>query len=91
MTRFAARAVAAVIALLLLVPAAPVGAGEPEPSCPNPPTLLSLQPALIYVAAKLAKHDRLTILAMGSSSTEGIGASSPAASARSAVRLAWAR
>ena len=29
--------------------------------------------------AKLAKRDKLTILAMGSSSTEGIGASSPAA------------
>jgi lysophospholipase L1-like esterase len=79
MTRFAARTVAAVIALLLLLPAAPVGAGEAEPACPNPPALLALQPALIYVAAKLAKHDRLTILAMGSSSTEGIGASSPAA------------
>src|SRR3954469_7612433 len=78
MTRLSARAVAAVIGLLLLPPA-PVGAGEAEPVCPNPPDLLSLHPALIYVGAKLAKHDRLTILAMGSSSTEGVGASSPAA------------
>ena len=36
-------------------------------------------PTLNYVAAKLAKREKLTILAMGSSSTEGIGASSPAA------------
>jgi lysophospholipase L1-like esterase len=79
MTRLAARAVAALIALLLLLPAAPVGAGEVEPACPNPPALLSLHPALIYVAAKLATHGKLTILAMGSSSTAGIGASSPAA------------
>ena len=79
MTRLAARAVAAVIALLLLLPAAPVGAGEVEPACPNPPALLSLHPALIYVAAKLATHGKLTILAMGSSSTAGVGASSPAA------------
>src|SRR6185312_9954610 len=34
---------------------------------------------LTYVAAKLAKRQTLTILAMGSSSTEGVGASSPAA------------
>jgi lysophospholipase L1-like esterase len=76
MMRLAA-CVAAVIALLL--PAAPVGADQAEPVCPNPPALLSLHPTLIYVAAKLAKRDRLTILAMGSSSTEGVGASSPAA------------
>jgi acyl-CoA thioesterase I len=79
MTRLAARAVAAVIALLLLLPGVPAGAGEVEPGCPNPPALLSLHPALIYVAAKLATHGKLTILAMGSSSTAGAGASSPAA------------
>ena len=79
MRRLAAPAVAALIALLLLLPAAPAGAGEVEPACPNPPALLSLHPALIYVAAKLATHGKLTILAMGSSSTAGAGASSPAA------------
>jgi len=79
MTRLSAGAVAAALGLLLLLLAAPVGAGEAEPACPNPPALLSLHPALIYVGAKLAKHNRLTILAMGSSSTEGVGASSPAA------------
>ncbi|MGD9617332.1 MAG: SGNH/GDSL hydrolase family protein [Alphaproteobacteria bacterium] len=80
MTRLAARALGAVIALLLAASAAPVGAGGAEPACPTPPTLLSIKPALTYVAAKLAKRERLTILAMGSSSTEGVGASSPAAS-----------
>jgi lysophospholipase L1-like esterase len=79
MTRLAARAVVSAIALLLPLSVAPAGAEETAPACPNPPALLSLHPALIYVAAKLAKHDRLTILAMGSSSTEGVGASSPAA------------
>src|SRR3954462_3432830 len=79
MRRLAARAVTAVIALLLLLPAAPVGAGEVEPACPNPPALLSLHPALIYVAAKLATHGKLTILAMGAASTAGAGASSAAA------------
>jgi lysophospholipase L1-like esterase len=79
MTRMAARVFGAVIVLLLLMQAQPVGAGAAEPACPTPPALLSIKPTLTYVAAKLAKREKLTILAMGSSSTEGIGASSPAA------------
>jgi lysophospholipase L1-like esterase len=77
MMRLGVQAAVAVIALLL--PAAPVAAGEAEQGCLNPPALLSLHSTLSYVAAKLARHDKLTILAMGSSSTEGVGASSPAA------------
>jgi acyl-CoA thioesterase-1 len=76
----------ALAAMLLLGSAAvplagfgPVGAYAAEPACSTPPALLSIEPMLSYVAAKLAKRQTLTILAMGSSSTEGIGASSPAA------------
>lgn len=36
------------------------------------------KPALPHVAARLAKHQPLTIIAFGSSSTEGVGASTPA-------------
>src|SRR3954447_10389163 len=80
MTSVAARALGAACALLLLLQVSSAGAGEADPACPTPAALLSLQPTLTYVAAKLAKRERLTILAMGSSSTEGVGASSPAAS-----------
>jgi lysophospholipase L1-like esterase len=54
----------------------PARAGEAA-SCPTPPGLLVLKPVLTFVAAKIAKRERLTILAMGSSSTEGAGASAP--------------
>jgi acyl-CoA thioesterase I len=79
MIRIAAPVLGAAIALLLLLPVLPAGAGEAEPGCATPPALLSLKPTLTYLAAKLAKREGLTILAMGSSSTEGIGASNPAA------------
>ena len=62
-----------------LKPSGRFGAYATEPTCSTPPALLSIEPTLTYVAAKLAKRETLTILAMGSSSTEGIGASSPAA------------
>ncbi len=74
-----ARAYSTAIVALLLMPASPVAAGEGAPACPTPASLLSIKPALPYVAAKIAKREKLTILAMGSSSTEGVGASSPAA------------
>ena len=79
MTRHLFRAFGAAMALLLLVESPPVGAAEAEPGCPTPPALSSIMPTLTYVAAKLAKREKLTVLAMGSSSTQGVGASSPAA------------
>src|SRR3954447_20623630 len=79
MTGRAARALGVAFALLLCLQVPPAGAGDTEPGCSTPPALLSLTPTLTYMAAKLAKRERLTILAMGSSSTQGIGASSPAA------------
>jgi lysophospholipase L1-like esterase len=80
MTHIAARVLGAAIALLLSLQTAPAGTGEGQAACPTPPALLSLKPALTYIGAKLAKREKLIILAMGSSSTEGVGASSPAAS-----------
>jgi acyl-CoA thioesterase I len=79
MTHIAAWVLGAAVAVLLSLRAATAGAGEAPPACATPPDLLSLKPALSYIGAKLAKREKLTILAMGSSSTEGIGASNPAA------------
>jgi lysophospholipase L1-like esterase len=80
MRRFAGGAFGAAVALLLWLIASTAGAAGTDPACQTPAALLSLQPGLAHVAARLAKRDRLTILAIGSSSTEGVGASSPAAS-----------
>jgi lysophospholipase L1-like esterase len=79
MRRLALGAFMAALALLFSVEGAPVVAAEAEPGCATPPALSSIMPTLTYVAAKLAKHEKLTVLAMGSSSTQGVGASSPSA------------
>ena len=76
MTRLAAGGFGAAITVLFLLQAPAAGG---EPACPTPPALLSIAPTLNYVAAKLAKRGKLTVLAMGSSSTEGVGASNRAA------------
>ena len=49
-------------------------------ACTAPPDILRLAQPLTHAAARLAKHEPLTIVAVGSSSTFGAGASSPAAS-----------
>src|SRR4051812_26304215 len=76
---FGAAAVLLLSAAAPLAGSGPVGAYAAEAACSTPPALLSIEPTLTYVAAKLAKREKLTILAMGSSSTEGIGASNPGA------------
>ena len=50
------------------------------PTCDAPLDLLRLTYPLSRVAQKLATHEPITIVAIGSSSTAGAGASSPAAS-----------
>jgi acyl-CoA thioesterase I len=57
--------------------------------CTAPTDILRLAQPLTRTAARLAKHEVLTIVAIGSSSTFGAGASSPAASypSRLAVEL----
>ena len=52
-------------------------AAEPE-LCAGPPGGIAIVPPLEHVAARLAKGGPLTIVAVGSSSTSGIGASEPA-------------
>lgn len=55
------------------------GAEAASDGCPTPSALLAIRPALTHVAARLAGGEKLTIVAVGSSSTEGVGASAPAA------------
>ncbi len=58
-------------------------------ACSAPSALMRLTQPLPHVAQRLAKHQPLTIVAIGSSSTFGAGASSPAASypSRLAIEL----
>jgi len=72
-------------------PTAPVSAptANPAPSCSAPPELARFNYPLRHAARRLASGEPLTIVAIGSSSTAGAGASSPAASypSRLAVEL----
>jgi len=54
-------------------------AETPAPPCDAPLDLLRLANPLSHLAQKLAARDPITIVAIGSSSTAGAGASSPAA------------
>jgi acyl-CoA thioesterase I len=64
---------AAVIPLSLTVPA------YARPACDAPLRLLRFTNPLARVAKKLAEHEPVVIVAIGSSSTQGVGASSKAA------------
>jgi acyl-CoA thioesterase I len=68
---------AGLAALLLLVVAAGRHAEAAAPSCAAPTALDHLQAPLPHLAAKLAAGQEITIVAFGSSSTQGIGASTP--------------
>lgn len=70
-------AVAALIVGLALPLAA--RAETPAPPCDAPLDLIRLANPLSHLAQKLAARDPITIVAIGSSSTAGAGASSPAA------------
>lgn len=65
------------ILLAGLVLAAPAAAGEPGGSCPRPPALLDPPPTAAAIVRALREAHRLRIVALGSSSTEGTGASRP--------------
>ena len=69
--------------------ASPVRADTTAPACVTPVELVRLANPLPRVAQKLASAEPVTIVAIGSSSTSGAGASSPAASypSRLAVEL----
>ncbi len=64
-------------------------AQETAPACKAPNELIRLTQPLAHTAKRLAGGDPLTIVAIGSSSTAGAGASSPAASypSRLAIEL----
>jgi len=56
-----------------------VGRAETQPACDAPLALLRLANPLLHLARKLANREPVTIVAIGSSSTAGAGASSKAA------------
>ncbi len=64
-------------ALVVLVGAALDGAAKARPlaACEAPPQLIAIGPALTRVAARIEHGQPLTIVAIGSSSTQGVGAS----------------
>lgn len=81
MIRMLSLAAGAVLAVLTA--SAGAGAGETRAvlaGCVAPPTLLAIEPTLTRVAARIEKREKLTIVAVGSSSTQGVGASAPALS-----------
>jgi acyl-CoA thioesterase-1 len=66
--------------LILLAAAVPVGADETVqavPQCSAPAEALRLTQPLVRVANRLARRQPVTIVAIGSSSTAGVGASAP--------------
>jgi acyl-CoA thioesterase I len=69
-------------ALAVLVGSALDDAAVPGPpdGCAAPAQLVSIGPALTHIAARVAAGQPLTIVAIGSSSTQGVGASAPALS-----------
>lgn len=83
-------AVALGAALAALAVAAERGGAGASAGCTAPPELLSIVPALTHVAARVKQRQPLTIVAIGSSSTRGVGASAPDKSypSRLAVELA---
>jgi acyl-CoA thioesterase I len=72
------RVVLARLAALLLIVLSAWGPAAAAPPCTAPTPVDRLQAKLPHVAARLAAGERITIVAFGSSSTEGIGASAPA-------------
>jgi acyl-CoA thioesterase I len=54
--------------------------GTATPSCATPPALSAIDVALDRSSVRIGQHEPLTIVAMGSSSTQGVGASTPAMS-----------
>jgi acyl-CoA thioesterase I len=50
------------------------------PSCATPPALSAIEVVLDRSSVRVGQHEPLTIVAMGSSSTQGVGASTPAMS-----------
>jgi len=69
----------AVALLVGLAAVVPLRAETAAPACDNPLDLIRMANPLSHVAKKISAGEPLTIVALGSSSTAGAGASSPAA------------
>jgi acyl-CoA thioesterase I len=78
-----------VIALAIVISVYAVAARAADRLCEDPINLTRLDRPLLHVGQRLAAREPITIVAIGSSSTAGAGASSPAASypSRLAVEL----
>ena len=72
----------ALVATLLALPALPqpAHAQAAPPACEAPAELARFQRPFAHLAGRIAQHRPVTVVAVGSSSTLGVGASSPAAS-----------
>lgn len=86
---FAAQAAQSLAVAALLALTQPLAARAETPTCDTPQDLLRLANPLARVAHKIATNEPIVIVAVGSSSTAGAGASTPAASypSRLAVEL----
>ena len=72
----------ALAATLLALPAAaqPANPRDAAPACTAPAGLVRFDRPLAHLAARIAQRRSVTVVAVGSSSTAGLGAGSPAAS-----------
>src|SRR5256885_627859 len=67
---------------------APPADNTAQPACAAPPALIRIEPALAHAAARIEQSKALTIVAVGSSSTQGVGASAPSFSYPSRLEAA---
>ena len=81
----AAKGIAAAALLAAVIP--PLAARAASPECDAPLDMVRLAKPLPRVAHKLASHEPVTIVAIGSSSTQGAGASSPTANYPSRLQV----
>ena len=78
MTRLAVVAILGLAAVMSLPVGAPAAADIVEPpACAAPPALTRIEPALARAAARIEHAKSLTVVAVGSSSTQGVGATDP--------------
>jgi len=77
MTRLALLAAALVVVAGETLAGGGVRAGGAPADCVAPPALMVLEPAQPRIAARITRRESLTIVAIGSSSTQGVGASAP--------------
>src|SRR5712691_2819425 len=81
-------AVAAATAMAVATAARADEADRQQFECAAPPGFASLSAPLSHVARRLARHKAVTIVAIGSSSTAGVGASTAEASYPSRLEAA---